>query len=83
MGRVKWNRSEGGFVSSKEGRFLIGAKCAGGTRPEWYEVLDRVANKKHSGQTQKECKEWAESIVEVEENPPNIPRYGKEEGEKP
>ena len=69
MGRVKWNRSQEGFVESKERRFLIGARCGGSTTPDWYSLQDRVTGRTYYGGTQRECKEIAEGIVVEEEIP--------------
>lgn len=61
---IKWNRSEDGYVDSKCGRFQIRPLFCGRTRPIWFLATDTTTTNKKSSycNTQKEAKEWSETL---------------------
>lgn len=67
--KVKWGRSEDGYVESICGRYKITPQFCGRALPIWYEVEDTGPDP-YVGtaifETQKACKAW----VERELNPP-------------
>ncbi|MBK1667062.1 hypothetical protein CKO28_03255 [Rhodovibrio sodomensis] len=64
--RVRWGRSQDGFVASKCGRFKISPYFAGCTRPVDFSVHDIDAGRVARRETQRDCKEWAEMQLDYE-----------------
>jgi len=63
---IRWKRSSGDYVESHDGEWFITPLYCGCTRPQAYELRhkDNYANPCGSGETQKQCKEWAEYLKE-------------------
>jgi hypothetical protein len=70
--KIKWQRSEDGFVTSKCGRYKIKPQFAGRVQPIWYQIEDTLpgGHGMATKDTQKDCKEWVEQQV----NPPKDQR---------
>lgn len=71
MAKVKWKRSDEGYVESKDGRFDIMPLWCGTTTPQYYEVYDNEPKDGGSRvriaalcDTQKECKEEVEDYLQ-------------------
>lgn len=63
---VKWNKSTEGFTQSKCGRFRIQPLYMGTTRAQAYELYDERTHGRCMNDTQRQCKDEAEGILERE-----------------
>jgi len=63
---IRWKRANDGYVESHDGEWFITPIYCGCTRPQAFELRhkDNYAKSLTEGQTQKECKEWAEHLKE-------------------
>lgn len=68
--KVKWGRSEEGYVESKCGRFDIVPLYMGRCSAQAYNLIDYGPNrneyKTHMSDTQRDCKENAQDIIDRE-----------------
>jgi len=65
--RIKWNRSEDGFTSSKCGRFTITPMFRGCERPTGFKVQDNATGRcLGERETQRDAKETAEMQLDYE-----------------
>ncbi len=67
--RIKWKRSEEGYVESHDGRFSIVPLFCGTTQPQYYDCYDERVPKSRIKvaslcDTQRECKAEAESYLQ-------------------
>lgn len=64
MKNVKWKKSEGNFVESSCGRFLIFPEYWGRCKPQGYKLKDKKSGYiSYLHKTQKNCKDIAEEII--------------------
>ena len=67
MTRIKWNRSDEGFVNSKERRFWISPLYMGTTRAQAYQLDDRMTDQRPTSHDRiADAKDHAEDIIEAE-----------------
>ncbi len=69
MKRIRWKRSDEGYVESHCGDWFINPLYCGTTRPVWYELRDCRDGryiKRGTHETQADAKDEAERVLRVE-----------------
>ena len=67
MSKVRWNRSDEGYVTSKCERFDINPLWMGTCSAQAYELYDNKTKKRSMSDTQRDCKANAQDILDREE----------------
>jgi hypothetical protein len=62
--KIKWGKSEEGYVESKCGRWRIVPLYCGTTSPQMYEIIDDDEGRRWTGDTQRMLKADAQDAVD-------------------